>query len=113
MAKIGDIYRAEICFEDNPNSSKTRPVLILGDKDDQGLYLIVEITSVPPHVPPKYHDRFKEPINKWVQAGLGKPSWVKTHKLNRVEESAFQSFYGELDSQELHDISLKVVQLHT
>ncbi len=113
MSEIGQIYRVEIEFEDKPNESKFRPVLIYNDKDELGLYPIVEITSVPPNDPPKFHDGYKQPINKWLESGLEKPSYVKIHKITRVEESALVSFYGNMDIEDLDKVLVKIVELHS
>lgn len=49
MADVGDIFTVEIFFEDFPDKSKLRPVLIVDVEDN--LYLVAEITSTPPKMP--------------------------------------------------------------
>ncbi|AGA70080.1 PemK-like protein [Desulfitobacterium dichloroeliminans LMG P-21439] len=73
---VGDIFWLDVEFEDDPDSSKRRPAIIVGGNADE-LFILVSTTSQPPSNPPSYHDQFKIPILNWRNNGFTKPSWVK------------------------------------
>lgn len=73
---VGDIFWLDVEFEDEPDSSKRRPAIIIGGTLDE-LFIVVSTTSQPPGDPPSYYDQFKIPILNWRNNGLTKPSWVK------------------------------------
>lgn len=110
MANVGDIYTVEIFFEDFPDQSKLRPVLIVDVEDN--LYLFAEITSTPPKAPPTYFDRFKEPIHSWREAGLLNPSYVKTHKLHRAQEDKLLIYRGKLEGAKLITILNRIIEVN-
>jgi mRNA interferase MazF len=72
----GDIFWLDVEFEDDPESSKRRPALIIGSTADE-LIILVSTTSQPPSDPPSFYDQFKIPILNWRSNGFTKPSWVK------------------------------------
>lgn len=92
---IGDIYTSEFSFGD-PVITKERPVVIVDIDKAAGLYYVMEITSIGPHEPPKYHDQFKVPILNWRSVGLNKPSWTKVTNVHEVDESALYNYRGHM-----------------
>lgn len=73
---VGDIFWLDVEFEDDPDSSKRRPAIIVGGTANE-LFVLVSTTSQPPSNPPSYYDRFKIPILNWRNNGFTKPSWLK------------------------------------
>jgi mRNA interferase MazF len=73
---VGDIFWLDVEFEDEPDSSKRRPTIIIGSTSDE-VFVLVSTTSQPPSDPPSYYDQFKIPILNWRNNGFTKPSWVK------------------------------------
>lgn len=111
MDILGNIYWLEIYYEDK-NESKVRPVLVVACEKDSNLLTIAEITSSPPNSPQTYFDQFKEPIYKWKEAGLSRLSYVKTHKLHRIESDEIGSFCGELDISEFIRILDRIIDVN-
>jgi mRNA interferase MazF len=109
MINIGNIYWLEVFYEDE-DESKVRPVLVVNYDKNSNLLTIAEITSSPPNNPLTYFDQFKEPIYKWKEAGLSRLSYVKTHKLHRIDKDEIGSFCGELDSDEYIRILDRIIE---
>lgn len=110
MPDIREIYRVKIFFEDNPFEFKIRPILIIDVNLDSGLFTITEITSSQPKVPPSYYDQFKEPIINWRRAGLTEPSYVKTHKIFRVEKDKLLEYVGKMPSHDFDRILARIIE---
>ncbi len=114
MAKTGDIYSVRIFYEDNTQEYKNRPVLIINVEEDLvNFYTVAEITKSAPSNPPRYYDRFKEPILHWRKSGLKSPSYVKTHKIHKIPEDKLLKFCGELEENELIRILYRIVEVNT
>ncbi|MHB1405546.1 MAG: type II toxin-antitoxin system PemK/MazF family toxin [Desulfitobacteriaceae bacterium] len=113
MPDIREIYRVKVFFEDNPSEFKIRPILIVDFDTDSALFTITEITSTQPKVPPTYHDRFKEPIINWRRAGLTEPSYVKTHKIFRIEQDKFLEFVGEVPGLDFDRILARIIEVNS
>ncbi|MFA6808944.1 MAG: type II toxin-antitoxin system PemK/MazF family toxin [Eubacteriales bacterium] len=111
MNIVSNIYWLEIYYEDK-NESKIRPVLVVAYEKDCNILTITEITSSPPNNPPMYFDQFKEPIYKWKDAGLSRLSYVKTHKLHRIDRDEIGSFCGELDIDEFLRILDRIIEVN-
>ena len=113
MPDIREIYRVKVFFGENPSEFKIRPVLVIDADPDSRLYTITEITSSPPRVPPTYHDQFKEPIINWRRAGLTEPSYVKTHKVFRVEQDKLLQFVGEIPGADFDRILDRIIEVNS
>lgn len=108
MFDIGDICIARIYYRGTSGPFKDRPVLILNN-DNNGLFTIVEITSVAPKKPPKYYDTVKEEIKGWQEYGLDDPSWVKCKNVHNVFSPRFYNKIGTMkDTEEFEHIVNKI-----
>ena len=87
---VGDIFWLDVEFEDEPDTSKRRPVIIVAGNADE-LLILVSTTSQPPSNPPSFYDQFKIPILKWRNNGFTKPSWVKGLLLLRYSNKYLKS----------------------
>ena len=113
MPDIREIYRVKVFFEDNPSEFKTRPILIIEVDPDSTLFTITEITSSQPKVPSTYHDQFKEPIINWRRTGLTEPSYVKTHKIYRIEQDKLLEFVGEVPCLDFDRILTRIIEVNS
>lgn len=113
MPDLREIYRVKIYFEDDPSQFKIRPILIIDVDSDSGLFTITEITSSKPKVPPTYHDQYKEPIINWRRAGLTEPSYVKTHKIYRIEQDKLLEFVGEVPGIDFDRILDRIIEVNS
>ena len=87
---LGEIFWLEIAYEDEPNESKIRPVIIVGNKDNN-LLILVSTTTKSPDYPPKYYDKFKIPILNWHKAGFIEPSWALGFRLIELSVEELKS----------------------
>ena len=83
------VWRAIVRFEDDPNSSKERPVIILDDRT--ALCLSLKVTSK------VKNDRYHVKLEQWEAAGLTRPSWVDISKIITLQEGDFVKEIGKLD----------------
>lgn len=112
MTHIGNIYLAKIYYKGRSGASKIRPVLILKDQKDRGLYTIVEITSVPPKHIPGFFDKYKEQIDYKKRAGLLKMSYVKCHdnNIHRVKKYRLHKRLGSLEPNDLSRVLERITE---
>lgn len=83
-----EIWLAEVAFESEPEFSKKRPVLILGN----GQMCFVNIAPITSHSPREY-DFFDYKIKNWEECGLKKPSTIRLdHKAEISETKLFRKF---------------------
>lgn len=106
MPHIGNIHLAKIYYRGRSGASKVRPVLIIKDQGNRGLYTIVEVTSIPPNHLPGFFDTYKEKIDHKKRTGLGKASYVKCHENNihKVKKYRLHRRLGSLDRNDLSRI---------
>lgn len=84
-----DIYLAKVVFEDNKEKAKIRPVLIL---ENNKIYVICyKITSQIN----KYNE-YK--ILNWEEAGLLKPSMIRTNKKLQINKTDIIKKLGHLSN---------------
>ncbi|GMA59254.1 mRNA interferase MazF [Alicyclobacillus sacchari] len=100
---IGDVYLVSVRYQDDPTSFKDRPVVVVAISSDSVMVVCAAITSVGPHTPEKYYDKFKFAIQQWAKANLTKPSWVKTHPANllRLQSQDLTRRIGTLHPDDL------------
>jgi mRNA-degrading endonuclease toxin of MazEF toxin-antitoxin module len=109
---IGNIHLARIYYKGRSGASKVRPVLVIKEKGDRGLYTIVEVTSVPPKHLPGFFDSYKEEIILRKLTGLGEPSYVKCHENNvhRIKKYRLQKRLGRLEPIDLSRILKRIAE---
>ena len=85
-----DIWLAKVAFEDAPEITKNRPVLIMDNM--QCLVLSFKITSHTPRT--SYKDEYQ--IIEWQKAGLLKPSTLRISKKILLPKDSFIFKLGKL-----------------
>ncbi|MEG0426190.1 MAG: type II toxin-antitoxin system PemK/MazF family toxin [Cetobacterium sp.] len=96
----GEVWLAEFPFEEDPNQSKIRPVVILDNGNLEHLKVLsVKITS-------KFaRDEYDVPLLYWQQAKLRFPSIARTSKFMYLPKSVFKYRLGDL-----HDDDMKLLE---
>lgn len=87
-----DIWLAKVAFEDAPNITKNRPVLVMDDM--KCLVLSFKITSHSPRT--NFKDKYQ--IIEWKKAGLLKPSTLRISKKLLLPKECFVFQLGRLQS---------------
>lgn len=89
---FGHIHDVYIAYEDDPSKGKSRPVLVVKEKND--LYVILQVTSVAPSTEFQKATRYK--IIDWRESGLDVESYVKLYPKDyrTVDSNAFQNYRG-------------------
>lgn len=83
------IWDARVYFEDDPEKSKIRPVVVLGE--DTYYCMSLSVTS-------KSKDRFYAyKLVDWEKAGLDRESYVKLEQFE-IDQNDFTSFIGNLQN---------------
>lgn len=95
---FGEVYWIEKSFDDDPEQSKLRPVIIVGKENDD--LILVATTTQGPEDPPKPYDQFKFPILNWRKAGLTEPSWCLCLVLIELPKEALQKYIGKMDERD-------------
>lgn len=109
--KVGNIYTGVFDYEDKPEESKKRLILltdIVGENSDIGL--VTQITSQPPKEPPRYHDQYKKPILKVAEYGLRKKSFVRVNKNSFVPLNALTKPIGQMDDDEFQLFAIAIMK---
>lgn len=98
--RIWEIWQFAFAYEDKPEKSKLRPVIIAAKNDSEVevLVLSVKVTSHPP----RQNFPGEIPILDWQRAGLSKPSTARCSKHLLVPISVFQGAfrYGRLSKRD-------------
>ena len=90
MANKWEIWLANVKFDDDPNSVKRRPVLVL---DHNVAYILsVKITSHAPR--PNFKGEYA--LKFWKIAGLAKPSTARLSKKLRLRDTDLVRKIGRL-----------------
>lgn len=84
-----EVWLAEVRFEDSPEKKK-RPVVIVAP--NIAYYLSLKVTTHPPR--PQYQGEYA--LQMWQEAGLARPSTVRSSKLLELRDSDFCQKVGRL-----------------
>ncbi len=85
-----EVWFAKVAFDDDPTKIKERPVLVM---DDRNCYILsFKITSHAPRL--NFSGEYS--LVKWSEAGLLKPSTVRTLKRLKLIETDFVHKIGRL-----------------
>ncbi len=96
--KQGDVWLANVLFKDK-NEYKQRPVLIVGNELALDVDVIIApITSKSPR------SDFDVELEYWEEAGLYKPSVVRTSKIISIHGSELNRKLGILHPQDLQTV---------
>lgn len=93
--KRWDIYWADVPYEDEPETSKLRPVIIARDKITT--VLVIHVTS---HSAREY-DRYDYEIQDWMDAGLAKPSTIRVSKIVQLAPGKLHEYIGRLSLDDI------------
>lgn len=115
MPNIGDIYKVKVFFKGTSGPYKVRPVLIVDEDSENGLFTIAELTSVEPKNPPGRFDAYKQKLEDWGSAGLDEETYVKCFKgnIHRVQDYRLFEFIGSVTSDDITNIFTKIIELNT
>lgn len=78
-----EIWDADVPYEENPNKSKIRPVLIIAP----GVCLVLKMTSHQDSSAPR---PFEYEIARWKEANLSKPTFVVCDRYIQLPEDRFK-----------------------
>lgn len=109
--KVGSIYTGVFNYQDKPEDSKKRTILltdIVGENSD--IALVTQITSQPPKEPPTYHDQFRKPILKVAEYGLHKKSYVRINKNAFLPINALTKPIGQMDEEEFLEFAKQIME---
>lgn len=98
--RVWEVWPFAFAFEDQPEKTKLRPVIIAAKSATEAEILVLSI-KVTTH-PPRANFPGEIPILDWQEAGLSKPSTARCSKHLLVPISAFHGAhrYGRLSSRD-------------
>ena len=96
----GEVWFVDFPYEEDPTHIVQRPVVVLGEIDNQGTLevLSVKVTSK------DSRDEYDVPIIKYTEAGLRLKSVARTSKAIILNKDYFIKKFGELDELDLKSI---------
>jgi len=96
--KQGDVWLADVLFK-GTRHTKQRPVIIVGNELALDIDVIIApVTSQQPR------NQFDVVLEYWKEAGLLKPSVVRTTKITSVHGSELKRHLGSLHNHDLERI---------
>ncbi|GIN59218.1 type II toxin-antitoxin system PemK/MazF family toxin [Lederbergia ruris] len=96
--KQGEVWLADVLFKE-PRKTKQRPVVIVGNE----LALDVDVI-IAPVTSQKPRNQFDIILEYWEEAGLLKPSVVRTSKITSIHGSELKRHLGELHNHDLKNV---------
>lgn len=109
--EIGDMYKARIAYEDDPDQSKMRPIVIVDINDDDFIY--VKFTSQPPKNTYGRYEKLKKAFPNWRKNHLEKDSWFinQVFILTKEEfESVEKLYLGQITESD-YDYILRELEV--
>ncbi|MGN7403684.1 type II toxin-antitoxin system PemK/MazF family toxin [Cytobacillus praedii] len=102
----GDVWLAIINFSENRNDWKRRPVVIVGNEKACDLDMIINpITTQQPR------NEFDVVLQDWQEAGLARPSVVRTSKPDTFHKQELERKLGSLSEKDLANVLEKCKQV--
>lgn len=95
-----EVWWAEVYFEDNPNESKIRPVVVYGGQ----CFPCVSFKVTSQVKKDKNHIE----IVQWESAGLSKPSFIDISRTLSIPEDSFMERIGRLDVEDILSVMRRV-----
>lgn len=99
-----DIYWANVAFEDDPTTTKMRPVVILRD----GGAFIMSYYATTQSPKPGY-DCY--PIRSWKESGLDEQTVIRLDKVLKLRPSDIRDYIGRISDQEILLIQLECARI--
>ena len=90
--KVKDIWYVKFPYEDDPQKSKIRPVIVLDKRNDSLEVLSVKVTSKSPRDIDGVLDEYEVPIFNWQESNLIKPSVARISKIQLIHQNAFLEY---------------------
>ena len=110
--KLWEVWRFEFAFEEDPQKTKMRPVIIAAKDDiqDEVIVLSVKVTSHPP----RKGFPGEVALLDWEKAGLSKPSTARCSKHLLVPIEAFYGCfcYGRLSKRDEDAVRQSLLSLN-
>src|SRR5690625_1102881 len=94
----GEVWLADVLFK-GTQQTKQRPVVIVGNE----LALDIDVI-IAPVTSQKPRSQFDIVLEYWEEAGLLKPSVVRTSKITSIHRSELKRHLGELHSYDLENV---------
>lgn len=104
--KQWEVWSAEFAFEDNPNISKSRPVLVLENKE---FYPILAAKITKHSTRSNYLGEYT--IKEWREIGLTFPSTIRLSKRLLLQEVDFKYKIGKLKPIDVIGVQEKLKEL--
>lgn len=108
--KKKEVWFVDYPYEDNPDLSKVRPVVVLDVIEDNLEVLSVKVTSKPPRTDNDVLDFYEVPLFDWQKANLSKPSVARISKITLVQRDAFLERIGIVSEKDWNNIKKKARQ---
>lgn len=91
--EIGDMFKLRIFYEDQPDQTKMRPIVIVDMDDDDLIY--VKFTSQGPKNDCSIYENLKIPFPNWRKNHLERDSWFinKVLILTRMDFESLEKEY--------------------
>jgi len=96
--KQGEVWLADVLFK-GTRQTKQRPVVIVGNE----LALDIDVI-IAPVTSQKPRNHFDIVLEHWEEAGLLKPSVVRTSKITSIHGTELKRHLGELHSHDLENV---------
>lgn len=104
--KQWEVWSAKFAFEDDPNNVKTRPVLVLENKE---LYPILTAKITKHSARRNYSGEYE--IKEWQEIGLRVPSTIRLSKRLLLQEADFNSKIGKLKPIDIIGVQEKLKEI--
>jgi len=99
--EIGHMFNLLLSFDDQPEKSKMRPIVIVDIDDDD--FFIVKFTSKEPKNKWSTYEKRKRPFLNWRRSHLDRPSWFinQVFTFTLIEFEALEKeFLGEIHEKD-------------
>ncbi|WP_304089022.1 type II toxin-antitoxin system PemK/MazF family toxin [Phascolarctobacterium succinatutens] len=99
-----EVWLADVRFEDKPEISKRRPVIVF---DKQQVYIVsMKVTGQPPK-----NSKTDYVLQRWQEAGLDTVSIVQITKQLKLVRSDFICKIGKLQIKDIMEIKVRLMNL--
>lgn len=102
-----EIWWAKVKFEDDPSMIKERPVLVISVENAS--YISLKMTSSEPR--PDFQGEYQ--VVEWKQAGLTKPTVIRSSKVLELFKRDFGTKIGNLPLQDILNVQNILHELDT
>jgi len=86
-----EVWNARVVYDDDPETVKQRPVLIIGRQE----FFVLSFKMTGTQRSGDY------PVNDWAKSGLKKATYIQIHRVLKLQERDFISKRGELQPNDI------------